>query len=69
MGSLSLSGMGAGSVKERDLTKEKDGERVNEKALWVDGADEELSAGGSLEWEHCLVRPGGESERPGILCC
>lgn len=59
--------MGGGSVTERDLVKEKDDERINEKALWVDGAEDGLSAGMSLEWEHCLVRPDDVSERPGIL--
>lgn len=67
IGSLSLSGMGGGSVTERDLLKEKDDERINEKALWVEGAEDGLSAEMSLEWEHCLVRPDDVSERPGIF--
>jgi hypothetical protein len=67
MGSLSLSGMGGGSVKERDLLNEKDDERTKEKALWVDGAEDGLSAEMSLEWEHCLVRPDDALDTPGIL--
>jgi len=59
--------MGGGSVTERDLLKENDDERINEKALWVDGAEDGLSAEMSLEWEHCLVRPDDASERPGIF--
>lgn len=55
-------------MKERDLLKENDDERTNEKALWVDGAEDGLSAEMSLEWLHCLVRPDGASDRPGILC-
>jgi hypothetical protein len=59
--------MGGGSVTERDLLKENDDERINEKALWVDGVEDGLSAEMSLEWEHCLVRPDDASERPGIF--
>lgn len=54
-------------MRERDLLKENDDERINGKALWVDGAEDGLSAEGSLEWLHCLVRPDDASERPGIL--
>lgn len=59
--------MGGGSVTERDLLKENDDERINEKALWVDGAEDGLSAEVSLEWLHCLVSPDAASETPGIL--
>lgn len=59
--------MGGDSRTKRDLLKENDDERIKEKGLWVEGAEEGLSAELSLEREHCLVRPDDASERPGIL--